>query len=931
MKIECPHCAQRIEVTEEWFGQAVDCPSCRQPLTVPPRAVAIPMPKTVPKHMARAQSPQLRRPAHGGYRPPRSGGGFGKSLLVLLMLAGAGFGSAMVHFNESPQRIWNHLVNVVKPAPGSTPTPAPTPVGTPKPTVVATAIPIPAQVAPEMIRESTPTPTQVDPIAWLCDHRQRAPKQLLLKAPVTFAIIANGRESGQMEVPSGAVAEIVGFTPKAAELRFLNATAAHVPVDATNLRTLAQAEMARPAPSGVLSTAVQPADAISRTAVLPRRFIHPGAPLNLEDLETLKANLDKEPWKSGYAALAADSHSQLGVRVSGPFAEVGRAPNVNLWPWRSDMTSIWCLARMWYFTGKQAYAQRAHDILIAWATTQTVFSGREATLDIGDYAYKFVGGAEILRGTWPGWTEADTAAVKNYFSKILLPATNKFGENMYGAGNKGALSMVAAGLMEIFNDDPVRLDATLWQYRALPHIGIRNSNAIGELGDSLRDQGHFHGQFLSLAMLAEALWKQGIDLYAEQDNRLLAVGEYFARVNLQLSTPFLPFGTTDAYYIADDTNHGWEHGRMALNLIHGAYVVRKGLQAPYVEMRRQQLPIDGESFMFEKVADPSSALPLPALSFPGTVSVTRGMHDVDLGGAAPAGGSSYSGVNWKVTGAGDARHADESCHFTYKTVTGDCAIIARVESIGDSGKNAKAGVMLRASLDPAAPRGLMVVNKGGQVEQNFQGFSIYGGSNYGTKALRINQTSYWVKLERTGKILAGYISPDGTNWAATDVGQFNQMPETVYIGMMVCSGIDGTLNSTIFTNVQITGGDGEAPVVIPAPPAALLASPGEKSVSLRWQPSFGANCYLIKRSTTSGGPYQAIAKVTGTSYVDTSVTGGGAYYYVVTALNIAGESANSSEACDRPSALRYRIGSYNTGGYSGYSSLAPGASTPTSK
>jgi len=299
--------------------------------------------------------------------------------------------------------------------------------------------------------------------------------------------------------------------------------------------------------------------------------------------------------------------------------------------------------------------------------------------------------------------------------------------------------------------------------------------------------------------------------------------------------------------------------------------------------------------MFEKAADPSQALPLAALTFPMTASLTRGMQDIDLGGAAPAGSSVYSDGAWQVKGAGDPRHADTSCHFTYKAVTGDCAIIAKVESIGDAGENAKAGVMLRASLDAAATRGLMAVNKKGQAEQNFQGFSIYGGSYYGTKALAINQTSYWVKLERIGKILAGYISPDGTNWAATDVGQYNDMTETVYLGLTVCSGGNKTLNSTTFTHVQITGGDGQAPVASPAPPAAILASPGEKLVPLRWQPSFGATSYAVKRSTSSGGPYQTIAKVTGTSYMDATVANGGTYYYVVTALNSSGESAISLE------------------------------------
>ena len=95
------------------------------------------------------------------------------------------------------------------------------------------------------------------------------------------------------------------------------------------------------------------------------------------------------------------------------------------------MNAVWNLSRMWYFTGNTAYAQKAHDILLAWANTQTAFSGGESMLDLGDYAYKFVGGADILRGTWPGWTAADTTAVKAYFGNVLLPATNPYGESMY--------------------------------------------------------------------------------------------------------------------------------------------------------------------------------------------------------------------------------------------------------------------------------------------------------------------------------------------------------------------------------------------------------------------------------------------------------------------------------------------------------------------
>ena len=30
------------------------------------------------------------------------------------------------------------------------------------------------------------------------------------------------------------------------------------------------------------------------------------------------------------------------------------------------MIAVWNLSRMWYFTGDTAYAQKAHDILLAW-------------------------------------------------------------------------------------------------------------------------------------------------------------------------------------------------------------------------------------------------------------------------------------------------------------------------------------------------------------------------------------------------------------------------------------------------------------------------------------------------------------------------------------------------------------------------------------
>jgi hypothetical protein len=509
-----------------------------------------------------------------------------------------------------------------------------------------------------------------------------------------------------------------------------------------------------------------------------------------------------------------------------------------------------------------------------------------------------VGGAEILRATWPGWKEADTTAVKKYFKDVLMPGANPYGESSFGAANKGALSLAALGLMAIYNDDIETLDKVVYQVRTLAHIGLRNSNDIGMLGDSLRDQGHAYGQLKSLTMLAEALWSQGIDIYSDFDNRLLAAGEYFARVNERVPTAALPFGTTDRYYLTDVTGHGWDGangGSVALTQIYGAYVLRKGLQAPFIAQRRLWMPVDGSSFMFLKDTDTSKATPPPALPIPSTASITSGFSSADIGGASPAGSATYAAGKWNVAGAGyDIWGERDSCHFAYKALTGNSAIIAKVESLQNTHPSAVAGVMMRTSLEPGAPRAWMAMNYKSEVLQNMTKLAVYGGSNYANKVASSGPT-HWVKLERIGNIITGYVSPDGTNWAATDVGRIDApVPDTIYVGLVVSS-VTSKLNNSVFSNVQITGGDGGAPRVIPAAPAMLLASPGDGSVPLRWQASFGATGYTVGRSEFSGGPYETIASgVTGSSYTDTSVTNGTTYYYTVTATNSAGASDPSS-------------------------------------
>ena len=93
----------------------------------------------------------------------------------------------------------------------------------------------------------------------------------------------------------------------------------------------------------------------------------------------------------------------------------------------------------------------------------------------------------------------------------------------------------------------------------------------------------------------------------------------------------------------------------------------------------------------------------------------------------------------------------------------------------------------------------------------------------------------------------------------------------------------------------------EATASPPPAPTGLAATAGNAQVALTWTASSGATGYNVKRSTTSGSGYATIGSPTGTSYTDTTAANGSTYYYVVSATNIIGEGANSSEVNATPS------------------------------
>jgi fibronectin type 3 domain-containing protein len=143
---------------------------------------------------------------------------------------------------------------------------------------------------------------------------------------------------------------------------------------------------------------------------------------------------------------------------------------------------------------------------------------------------------------------------------------------------------------------------------------------------------------------------------------------------------------------------------------------------------------------------------------------------------------------------------------------------------------------------------------------------------------------------------------------------------------------DGTTYYYVVTAVNSGGEspnspeDSATPYAVPAPPTGVSAAPGNAQVTLSWTAVAGANSYNVKRSTSSGGPFtpakiagqnvahgkratvdiapSVIAAVAGgNSYTDLSGNIGTTYYYVITAVDLGGESGNSTVVSATPTLL----------------------------
>lgn len=294
---------------------------------------------------------------------------------------------------------------------------------------------------------------------------------------------------------------------------------------------------------------------------------------------------------------------------------------------------------------------------------------------------------------------------------------------------------------------------------------------------------------------------------------------------------------------------------------------------------------------------------LTAANFPAQPTVT-----VAPTGVAAAGGAGQVTVSWQVVSGASSYNIYWSptsgvttangtkitgvtspyIHAGRANSTSYYYIVTAVNSVGESAPSAQASATTNAATPtptvPAAPTGVTATPGTRQVTVSWP--AISGATSYNI---------YWATTSgvttTTGTKIASASSPAVLN--NLNVGA------TYYYIVTAVNGVGESSPSA-----QVSATTPAATPTVPAAPTGVSATGGSKQVSVSWPAVSGATSYNLYWSATTGVTTANGTKVTvATSpYAHTGRADSTAYYYIVTAVNVAGESTASAQATATTSA-----------------------------
>jgi fibronectin type 3 domain-containing protein len=290
-----------------------------------------------------------------------------------------------------------------------------------------------------------------------------------------------------------------------------------------------------------------------------------------------------------------------------------------------------------------------------------------------------------------------------------------------------------------------------------------------------------------------------------------------------------------------------------------------------------------ETSSTNQVTPPGGSVEMPAA--PTGLAATAGNAQASLSWSASTGATSYHVKRAKTSGGPyTAVSAPVSTAYSDTSLTNATKyfyVVSALNSAGEGANSTEVSATPQApTVAPATPTNIAATAGNGQINLT------WGGSS--------GATSYHVKRSLTsGGPYSQAAAPSTASYTSTGLTNGT----TYYYVVSAVNSAGESANSA-----QASATPQVPPSAGLAAPSTLKATAGDTTASLAWSLSSGATGYHVKRSTTSGGPYAQTATATAASFTDTGLTNGTTYYYVVSALGAAGESANSAQVSALPKA-----------------------------
>ena len=271
---------------------------------------------------------------------------------------------------------------------------------------------------------------------------------------------------------------------------------------------------------------------VGMTSVFAQSFIHPGIDMNKEDLEYMRAQVQKgnEPWKKSFDLLEDYISNKFQFTpyahvVSGPFAK----PDIGGWDLMNSSEAAYSCALLWYATQDERYARKAIEIFHAWSSRLRSFDENNAKFLVAFTGYEFANAAEILRYTYPGWTEKDTESVTKLLMSVYFPMVRYYFTTANGNWDGAIIHTLMS--IAVFMDNRELFDNAINHFLHAPDNGsvVRYIYPNGQCQETCRDMGHVQMGLYEFASAARVAYTQGVDLFSVADNRIALGLEYTAK------------------------------------------------------------------------------------------------------------------------------------------------------------------------------------------------------------------------------------------------------------------------------------------------------------------------------------------------------------------------------------------------------------------